>query len=342
MWIQKRVIGSKTYLYAVKSVRVGKNIHKVTKCLGNEKKLTKTKVNALLKEFSLEVNDKLLTRVTRHVVEKYPHLKYPLTPEEVIKIEQMNIQYKELKAGLHPKDWEDIIKRFVANFVFESNALEGNSLTLKNFSEIVFEQRVMEPSDIREVHDAQNSYAVFSGILHMKKPLNEKLIIAIHKQLMKNIDTRIGYKKIPNVLLGRPLQLTEPSRVSEEMKKLLSWYEEHANTMYPLELAFRFHHQFETIHPFADGNGRVGRILLNYILLRKGYFPIIIRKNQREHYLKALAAADRRQYIPLIRLGIEKTKETYRKFFETYYQHLSQATEEQAHIHPLKIHFWKR
>ena len=106
------------------------------------------------------------------------------------------------------------------------------------------------------------------------------------------------------------------------MNKLLLWYEKERYKIHPLELAFKFHHKFEMIHPFADGNGRVGRMLLNYILLKEGYFPIIIRKNQREKYIKALDAADRGKYVVLMRFAIDKVKETYRKFFETYYNHL--------------------
>ena len=103
---------------------------------------------------------------------------------------------------------------------------------------------------------------------------------------------------------------------------MLKWYRENQNKLYPLELAFKFHHRFERIHPFADGNGRVGRMMLNYILIKEGYYPIIIRKNHRQKYIKALQAADLQRYLPLIRFGLEKAKETYRKFFEVYYQYI--------------------
>ena len=66
----------------------------------------------------------------------------------------------------------------------------------------------------------------------------------------------------------------------------------------------------------------VGRMLLNYILVKQGYFPIIIRKTHREKYLRSLHAADNGKYVPLIRFALEKTKETYRKFFEVYYSHI--------------------
>ena len=140
---------------------------------------------------------------------------------------------------------------------------------------------------------------------------------------MKKVDERVGYKKLPNIILGRNITLTAPENVSQEMKNLLRWYRENEYKIYPLELALKFHHKFEQIHPFADGNGRVGRMLLNYILIKKGYYPIIIRNSHRNKYIKALQPADAGRYIPLIRFGIEKAKETYRKFFEVYYQYLN-------------------
>ena len=87
-------------------------------------------------------------------------------------------------------------------------------------------------------------------------------------------------------------------------------------------MALKFHHKFELIQPFADGNGRVGRMLMNYILIKRGYFPIIIRKTHLNKYLKALQDADSNKYVLLLRFGVNKTKETYKKFFEVYYRYI--------------------
>src|SRR3989344_3978645 len=136
--------------------------------------------------------------------------------------EEMNLKYKEIRKTLRKGDWTDIKKRFVANFIFESNALEGNSLTLKNFSEIVFENKIVGTTDLREVYDAKNSYEVFSKLFTSKREITEEFILDLHKRIMKNIDDRNGYKKLPNILLGRNLQLTEPKKVPLEMRKLLT------------------------------------------------------------------------------------------------------------------------
>ncbi|MDP2750605.1 MAG: Fic family protein [Nanoarchaeota archaeon] len=322
VFLQERETKGAVYLYLGKSVRIGKKVFKISKYLGKKSNFSKAKINEEVKKFTLEADQGAVSFIVEQVEKKYSPFAYPLSLEEIKKIEEMNLKYREIKSSLNKKDWADVKKRFISNFVFESNALEGNSLTLKNFSEIVFENRISASADLREVYDAKNSYFVFSKLFNANKEITEQFIIDLHKRLVKNIDERIGYKKIPNMILGRTLDLTPPDKVPSEMKKLLEWYDLSRRKMHPLELAFKFHHKFEMIHPFADGNGRVGRMLLNYILIKNGYYPIIIRRTQRDKYIKALRAADGRQYIPLIRFSLEKTKETYRKFFEIYYKYV--------------------
>ncbi len=322
--VQERKLKGNSYLYLNKSVRIKDKVIKLSKFLGKKSDFSKEQLSIETKQFALDAGDLVISSLVKEAQNKFI-FKYPLSLEEVKKIEEMNWKYKAIKRHLPKKDWGDLIKRFVANFVFESNALEGNSLTLKSFSEIVFENRVSKAADLREVYDAQNSYAIFNKILGSRKDMTEEFIISLHKQMMKNIDDRVGYKQIPNFLLGRNIDLADPKEVGSEMKKLLLYYHQNKEKIYPLELAFVFHHRFEKIHPFADGNGRVGRMLLNYILIQSGYFPVIIRKNQREKYLKALEAADRGNNVLLVRFALEKAKETYRKFFEIYYLHTKLA-----------------
>ena len=235
----------------------------------------------------------------------------------------MNFRYKEIIKNLHRKNLEDLNKRFIANYVFESNALEGNSLTLKNVAEIVFENRISNGKDLREVYDAQNSYKAFLFLQKTRKKITHEFITKLHSMILDKIDDRKGYRKIPAIIIGKPgTKLTKPEYIYREMSNLIKWYKNNENSIYPLELAFKFHAKFEKIHPFADGNGRVGRFLLNYILIRKGYFPIIIRKTTRDKYMNSLEVADRGNFIVLIRFALNYYKETFRKFFEVYYRYI--------------------
>ena len=320
VFVQERKSKGNTYIYLDKSIRLEKKVFKISQYIGKKGEVSQKKLDEAMKKFSLDIDDKVITFLVKTIRKRYKQT-YPFSIKELKKIEEMNLKYKEIKKALTKKDWEDVKERFVANFVFESNALEGNSLTLKNFSDIIFENKIASSTDLREVYDAKNSYAVFSRLFTAREEITEAFIIRLHKKIMKNIDERTGYKKIPNIILGRNMKLTSPENVEKEMKNLLMWYHKYKKTIYPLELAFTFHHKFEKIHPFADGNGRVGRMLLNYILMKHGYYPTIIRKTHRNAYLKTLQAADNGQLVPLMRFALEKAKDTYRKFFEVYYKY---------------------
>ena len=102
------------------------------------------------------------------------------------------------------------------------------------------------------------------------------------------------------------------------MTNLLNWYNENRGKIPPVKLSALFHGKFEQIHPFEDGNGRVGRFLINLILIKNKYPPLIIRRSQRISYLKALENFDNGYYDTLERLILERFKETYKKFFEIY------------------------
>lgn len=318
-----KTIKGKRYAYLEESLRIEDSVRKVSKYLGPQKTINKKKMKEAKDLFEKELLERKIKLKTDFLRKRIKKFEYPLDIEEIKKIEDMNFKYKEIIKRLHPKNQEDLNKRFIANYVFESNALEGNSLTLKNVAEIVFENRISAGKDLREIYDAQNSYKVFLFLQKTRKKIDNDFIIKIHSLVMNKIDDRLGYRKVPMILLGKPTaKLSKPENVKRDMNDLLKWYKENENKLYPLELAFKFHAKFEKIHPFCDGNGRVGRFLLNYILMRKGYFPIIIRTSTRNSYIKALEAANREKWIILMRFALKHYKKTFRKFFEVYYKHV--------------------
>lgn len=322
--ITSKKVKGKKYVYLEKSVRISNNIRKISQYLGPHDRLTKTQIIRAKSAFEDKLLQKERDLRVRQITKRLKDLEFPLDEKEIRKIEEMNLKYKEIINNLHEKDIEDLNKRFIANYVFESNAIEGSSLTLKNVAEVVFENRISQGKDLREIYEAQNSYKVFLWLQKTRNEINHDFIIKIHAMLMDKIDDRLGYRNVPMGFLGKPLaDLSKPEKVKEDMRNLLKWYQKSENKLYPLELAFKFHAKFEKIHPFCDGNGRVGRFLLNYILIRKGYFSIIIRKSTRNNYIKALEAADRGIWIVLMRFALKHYKNTFRNFFEIYYKHTS-------------------
>ena len=140
----------------------------------------------------------------------------------------------------------------------------------------------------------------------------------MHKMLMKNIDKRTGYKQFPNEIVGSTVKLSPPEKVENEMQELINWHENNPKNLHPMQVAALFHGKFEKIHPFADGNGRVGRFIVTAILVNENYPPLIIRKTQRESYIKALEDFHRGYTNNLERIFLNKYKKTFEKFFAGY------------------------
>jgi len=313
VFIRKKKIHDKTYYYLDKTVRLPNNkFKKISKYLGVEK--PKEKMNEETWNYFVEKESQI---ITEHMKQNLK-LKLPLDIKEVQKIEKIKIGYNELKKSLNLLTQKDMLYRFIANFTYESNALEGNSLTLKDVNLVMHENLALKNKDLREIYETKNSIKVFD-IIKKGFKINHNSIIKIHKMFMQNIDDRVGsYKTEPNFLLMRTVKTTSPKKVYEEMDKLINWLEKNQNKMHTLYLAIIFHSKFEKIHPFPDGNGRVGRFLLNAILMNNGYPPLIIRKSQRAAYFKALDASDHKQDVPIIRFMIKQYKKTFDKFFKIY------------------------
>ena len=306
-------IKGREYRYLVKSIRFPDgSVKKVSKMVKEEKSaavLEKKYLDYFLqkeKEFNI-----------KWALSKY-NKKGIFTEEEISKLESIKVGYKSIIRKFSKEQLKDALDRFIVNFTYESNALEGNSLTLKDVAIVIFEKTYTKGKDLREIYEARNSREVLDLILRKKFRIRHESIIKMHSMLMKDIDTRKGYKKIPNFLLGKRLETTPPEKVYSEMTNLINWYNQNIEKYHPLEVASIFHSRLEKIHPFEDGNGRVGRFLINTILVNKGYPPLIVRKISRTAYFSSLEAADNGHYDKIERFLIEKFKNTYRNFFEVY------------------------
>lgn len=243
------------------------------------------------------------------------------TEETLTKLEERKLDYKEIIKKVSEKQFEDILDRFTINFTYESNAIEGNSLTLKDVAFIIQEDHLPKGKNLREVYETINTRKAFDWIKKNNPKITEETIITLHRILVKDTGVALGYKQLPNFLLGRMVKTALPEEVPTEMKKLIAWYYQN-NHLHPLQRAAWFHGAFEKIHPFEDGNGRVGRILLNVMLWQNDYPLLIIRKTQRVAYLHALDAFDQGYADKLYYFLLNKHGDTYEKFFRIYIKYL--------------------
>jgi fido (protein-threonine AMPylation protein) len=313
--LSKKKIKGRIYTYVSKSIRLPDGrVTTITKNLGKDAKPVKN-IQDKYKEYFAEKEKELNAA---WAAKKYKN-GYVFSEEEIRKIEHMRVSYKYLIKKLDKTRLKDVFDRFTVNFTYDSNAIEGNSLTLKDVAIVIFDKQSIPGKSLREIYETRNSRMVVDRILKKKFSINRLDIIKIHRLLMKDVDERTGYKKIPNVIyrMEKEIHTTSPELVEKEMTNLIEWFNASEN-LHPLERAAIFHGRFERIHPFEDGNGRVGRFLINVILVNTGYLPLIIRKTQRASYLSALSAFDSGYEDTLKRLTLQAFKNTYRKFFEVY------------------------
>ena len=312
MYFKDKTIKGKKYKYAVKSFRLPS---------GDVKVLEKIYKGESQKELEKIFDEKLEKEHISYMIKNFKTDSI-FNKQQFEKIERIRLNYSKILKRLSKASFKDLLDRFTANFTYESNALEGNSLTLKDVAIVMFEKTSIKGKDLREIYETRNSRDIIELIFKNKFKLSHEDIIKMHKMLVKDLDIDIGYKRFPNILVGKRVELTSPEKVYEKMDELLKWIRENPDRLHPIKLAAVSHGKFEKIHPFQDGNGRIGRFLINVILMQNKYPPLIIRKSQRVAYLTSLEKFDAGHTDTLERFILEKFKDTYSKFFEIYVKYL--------------------
>ncbi|MBW2975552.1 Fic family protein [Candidatus Woesearchaeota archaeon] len=313
--VRIREINRRKYPYAEHSFRLPDGaVKKISKLIKDKKEAE-----------SRNVKDYFLIKETESY-SKYALSAYKpdivLTKEKIAKIESFRVEYRQLLNRLTKKQMSDILDRFTVNFTYESNAIEGNSLTLKDVTLLLNENIVPKGRDLREIYETRNTRTANEMLFNNKIKINLKSILNLHSALIRDTGVSEGFKKLPNFLLMRDVKTTAPEKVEKEMQGLLNKYNQLKGKEHPLRIAAQFHGTFEKIHPFEDGNGRVGRILINAILIENGFPPLIIRKTMRASYFKALEAYDKGYKTKLERFLLEKMEKTFKDFFKIYVDYL--------------------
>ncbi|MCK5283373.1 MAG: Fic family protein [Nanoarchaeota archaeon] len=302
VYIYRKRIGNKDYYYLRLSKKVdGKLITKDVAYLGNEAEKLRVQLDKLPIKYSREIR-KSYSKLNKFIESNHflnkikkskPKKDSFLSKEDLEKIESCKLHWEKDFLKRDKLTQEEYMKNFIIEFAFNTASIEGNTITLKQAHRLLAEQQTPSGKTLREIYDLQNTETVFFEILGSKEEISHDFIIAIHKNLLKNMDIRTGYRT-GNVKVFRSRFEASPYQyIKADMDILLAWYKKNRKRLHPLVLGTVFHQKFEKIHPFFDGNGRTGRILLNHILLKESYPPLIYRRKNRAEYLNSLSKADK-------------------------------------------------
>ena len=300
VFAREKKINGKKYYYLVKNYKVnGKTKQKNLKYLGVVMPNSKQ-----LEQIKSEFTEKKVEKIVRSGLK---YLKYKLEFEDLNKVEELKKQFTKNINSLSQISREQLSLRFKTGYTYHSCSIEGNTLSRYQVDMILNKQESIGGKRLIEIKEIQNHNNAIEYMLSEQGDLTQDFIKRLHKVLMEGMkelkeksiyeDYEVGfiegeYRRDMRFIQGADFIPVIPEGVECEMKKLISFYNAHKYTIHPLELASEIHYQFVVIHPFADGNGRMGRLLMNFILNRGGYPMIDISVKNRESYLHSLASGD--------------------------------------------------
>lgn len=303
MNVEVRLVGKKKKYYLACSFREGSKVRKIRRYLGVD--LTKER----LKQLKLRAAVLIKQQIESHKMLRNP-LENALSETEMTVIKNLERNKPIRIVHLSEKEWQS----FTEIFTYNTNAIEGSTIRLNEVKDILEKELWPKDAPKSEISETYGVAEAVKEIRQNKTHLSLDLIKKLHKLVFKNSKEYAGKlrgKGIDVVIRdgsGNIIHVGAPTiKIVGLLKELINWYNRNRNKYSPLVLAVVIHNQFETIHPFQDGNGRVGRLLLNNILIKHNLPPVNIGMVNRREYYEALRQYQHNGNIrPMIELVLKE------------------------------------
>ncbi|MEK6898676.1 MAG: Fic family protein [Nanoarchaeota archaeon] len=258
MRILKRKKGDKGYFYLQHSFRKDGKVITKEKYLGTEIPKNINEITSQLKQKLKEDIYQKLENIQKH----------------------FQVEWKRLPPSAKDKELEEISIAFTYN----TNAIEGSTITLEETREIIHD-KISPNKPLRDVKETEAHSRVFLKMLNTKEKISKELLLKWHKEIFQETKPDIAGEFRDHLVRVGTYLAPDWQDIEKSISELIKFIG--TNKLNPLELTARAHYKFEKIHPFADGNGRVGRLLMNHILWHSGYPMLIIEYKKRKSYYKA-------------------------------------------------------
>jgi len=277
----------KEYYYLTKNIRLSLYKWKKIRIFLGDKKPSQEGIKKYAKE--IENKSKPFLKVSNYAY---------LSEHEAETLQDLKEGYSRWLKETPKSVKEKLNEDFIIRFTYNSNAIEGNRLTLRQTA-LILKDKVI-PSGVRaeDYNEAINGKECLDYIKSYKGELNTKLLEKINGILTKNTGVVYGGRiRFFNVQIQGSTHTPPPhTEVKRYMLNLFKWYSTNKNKLHPFELAALIHAKITWIHPFEDGNGRTARTVMNYILMKKGFPMFFIPFEKREGYYQSLDIADKGNY----------------------------------------------
>ena len=263
--IRKRLVGTREYFYLQHTLRTSKGVETRERYLG-----------ARLPANIDEVKRDFLTDI-------YKERWYPL-------LDGIRANYLREQRRIPRSASQKQARSFSVRFTYDTTRIEGSRLTYRETADLL--ERGLSPrakplEDIKEVeaHDR-----VFHDVLEYRKDISSQIVLLWHKRLFEetkpDIAGRIRAHQV--AISGSRFMPPSPVEVRPLLREFFRWYDKNKSSLHPVELAAAVHLRFVTVHPFADGNGRMSRLLMNFVLQKHGFPLLNIHYEDRRSYYNAL------------------------------------------------------
>ena len=301
--------GKQNFYYLTQTVRLGEKFKKVRKLLGKGD-IPKEKLKSLAVQAEEGLREKTgEVKAIKRII--------PLDAPTLNELAKIKKDYLKIIRKLSQIEYQVIEKQHLISFTFNTNAIEGSTITLKETAHILEDNIAPEGKDLREIHETENTKKAYEFMKKYKGKISIKFIKQIHYALTFNIlkEQAGRFRSIRVYMGGSKHTPTSPPEVDREMQDLMRWISSHKK-LHPAILAAYTHHFFIAIHPFIDGNGRTGRLLLNFMLMKAGFPPVCIHLRERIMYTDYLEKARDGDPSAFVGFIVEKIKESYNELVD--------------------------
>ncbi|MCW4045187.1 MAG: Fic family protein [Candidatus Bathyarchaeota archaeon] len=201
------------------------------------------------------------------------------------KLEKIRSRFQEEWVRYPESAKEKELQEIAIAFTYNTNAIEGSTITLEEARQIL-EDSIAPSKPLKDIKETESHAKVFLAMLKTEEKISERLLLKWHKGIFEETKPDIAGQFCHYMVRVGSYVAPDWRDLEKLMKQLIAFVNQ--SKLNPVETAARAHFMFEKIHPFGDGNGRIGRLLMNYILWRNGYPMLIFEYRKRKTYYRAL------------------------------------------------------